>query len=381
MLTSLVNGMQISIPRSLEGVAPVSPNNLDFAYEPYCWLGLDAVLGEGGIAYDAGAAHGLMSVMMRKRVGERGKVHAFEANPSTLPVTREVLSANGCEVVLSNLCVGDASGGEADFYCAPGLDAVASSRNVKIAAKFPGAQRIRVPLVALDDYAAQHSHTPAVIKLDIEGSEHLAVKGARRIMERSHPHWVIETHPEQMGEGTSLVGMCELLEHSGYELFDLYNGTAIRGRDYAKQHERKFGYLMACVRIPEGLRDRHRQLKARFADRERQEQTMVEARRLAGADPSRAVRLLRIVLAETPGLAEAHYLLAFSLQALRSETGAAIAHYETALRLGFDPFWVRYNLGALLFDSGERDAAREQMLMARELDPAHEGVRFYLNQL
>jgi hypothetical protein len=42
---------------------------------------------------------------------------------------------------------------------------------------------------------------------------------------------------------------------------------------------------------------------------------------------------------------------------------------------------VHYNLGALLLETGDRRAAGEHLHKAKALNPAHEGVAFYLRQL
>jgi FkbM family methyltransferase len=382
---SRINGLPLHIPPSLQGVAPVSPNDADFAYEVHSWLGLCAVLEPHSVIYDCGAAHGLMSAMIATVV-KQGEIHAFEANPDVLPLTREVLEKNHAQVVLNAVCVGERSGFEVEFYRAPGLSCVASSRHAVVASVHPQAMVARVPVVALDDYAAARGHWPDVIKIDIEGSEYVALQGASRILGR-RPHLLIETHPAQMiGEGASLEALCSWLEAMGYPLFDLQGGALMGGRDFAAAYGWLPGYLMASVRLREDgfverLAGRHREMKDRYASRERHQAAMQQARTMLEGEPLQAVPLLEEVLRQTPAHAEAHYLLAFALQSARQDAGSARNHYLAALAHGFDAFWVHYNLGALLLETGDRRAAGEHLHKAKALNPAHEGVAFYLRQL
>lgn len=381
---SRINGILLHIPQSLAGVAPVSPNDADFPYEAHSWLGLSSVLQPQSIAYDCGAAHGLVSAMIATIVN-RGEIHAFEANPQVLPVTREVLDKNNTAGVLNAVCVGEQSGLEVEFFSAPGLNCVASSRHPVVAAVHAQAAVVRVPVVALDDYAAERHCWPDVLKIDIEGSEYVALQGATRILER-RPHLLIETHPGQMvGQGASLDALVRWLERLDYPLFDLQGGVLIRAEEFAMRYYEQAGYLMASMRLLEpafvsDLCARHREMTLRYADRARHQAAMQQARKMLDADALQAIPLLEEVLRQTPAHAEAHYLLAFALQAKRQNADSARSHYELALRHGFDAFWVHYNLGALLLDS-DRIAAGQHLRLAKALNPAHEGVDFYLRQL
>ncbi|MBL8231455.1 MAG: FkbM family methyltransferase [Bryobacterales bacterium] len=382
---SSINGLTIHIPKSLEGVAPVSPNHSDFAYEPYSWLGLDAVLEPGSVVYDCGAAHGLMSVLAAKRATS-GVIHAFEANPAVLPITRELFETNDAQIVLNAVCVGERSGLDVEFYGAPGLDCVASSRHPVVTRVHAEAATVRVPMIALDHYAAACGQWPTLLKLDVEGSEYVALQGATDILRRL-PHLQIETHGSQMiGDGASVEGLCTLLESLGYPLFDLQRGEPTTAREFADAHPVLPGYLLASIRLRDaqflaGLRHRHQALRTLHSDRERHHQAMQQARTLVNSDAPLAIPILEAVLSQSPSHAEAHYLLAFALQSTHSNPAKARTHYEQALALGFDAFWVHYNLGALLLDTPDRALAAEHLRKAEDLHPEHEGVRFYLAQL
>ena len=87
------------------------------------------------------------------------------------------------------------------------------------------------------------------------------------------------------------------------------------------------------------------------------------------------------LLAPTAAEAEASYLAAFCLQQLGRNPQDALAHYERALRGGFERFWIHYNRASLLLGLGRRNEAIEDLARAVELDPKHRGVQALQAQL
>ncbi|MBL8232743.1 MAG: tetratricopeptide repeat protein [Bryobacterales bacterium] len=80
-------------------------------------------------------------------------------------------------------------------------------------------------------------------------------------------------------------------------------------------------------------------------------------------------------------LAEAHYSLAFTLQARGRQPDAVIHHYSEALRLGYAEFWVRYNRGNAYLGRKEYLQAFRDLSRARKLNPAHSGVPLLLQKV
>lgn len=67
--------------------------------------------------------------------------------------------------------------------------------------------------------------------------------------------------------------------------------------------------------------------------------------------------------------AEWHYLRAQALHWQGQEPGAARRHYDLALQLGHDEFWVRALRGRLARETGDFEAARADLVRALELHP------------
>jgi len=78
---------------------------------------------------------------------------------------------------------------------------------------------------------------------------------------------------------------------------------------------------------------------------------------------------------------EAHYLLAFSLLTRGERLDEAILHFDQALAQGSAEFWVRYNRGAAHLRLEHWEQAAIDLYRAIELDPSHEGCRYYLAEL
>lgn len=378
---SLINGVRLHVPAAFARILPVSPCETDFPYEIHSWLALEAVVEEGEVVYDVGASYGILSAMLARAGAE---VHAFEANPDVIERHREFVECNGGGVVTQAVCVGE-RGGDVEFYRAPGLSSVASSRHSVVRRRHGEASVVRVPLLALDDYAASRGHVPGCLKIDVEGSEWMVIEGARRVMEAARPDIVMETHPQQL-IGAEMEGLCSRLEEWGYPLFDLVSGRMMEGAEFSRVYAASPGYVVASLRLEgkefrESLIRRHEAMKRRWAGREGQAERIREAKRLMDGDAVSAIPLLEQVVASCPDHAEGHYLLGFCLHVGKREMEGALAHYEEALRHGFDPFWVEYHMGALLFESGRREEARAHLARARELDPVHEGTRVLMGQL
>ncbi|MCZ2149191.1 MAG: FkbM family methyltransferase [Bryobacterales bacterium] len=381
-VVSLINGVRLHVPASFARILPVSPCETDFPYEIHSWVALEAIVEAGEVVYDAGASYGIFSVMLARAGAE---VHAFEANPDVLERQRELVESNGLRVTTVPVCVGERSGGEVEFYRAPGLASVASSRHAVVKRMHGEASMVRVPLLALDDYAASKGHVPGCLKIDVEGSEWMALEGARRLIETARPDIVMETHPRQM-IGATLGDLCGRLERWGYPLFDLVGGQMMEGAEFARAYAALPGYVLASSRLAErefvgGLSRRHEAMKRRWAVREGQAETIRQAKKLMDGGAASAIPLLEQVVANCPDHAEGHYLLGFCLHVGKREVEGALAHYEQALRHGFDPFWVEYHIGALLYESGRREEAGGHLKRARALDPRHEGTKALVEQL
>lgn len=157
-------------------------------YQDDVLVALSNLLAPGGVFWDVGANFGLMSLWVERQFTGAVKTVAFEPAPTVAATLRRNLELNRTRAVtVETLCLSDQPG-TVTFYTSPD-----HSWNATLipsfAQKYGEDVAIQVQATTLDDYAASHP-PPTVIKLDVEGAEHLVVKGGQRLL-RDHDLAVI----------------------------------------------------------------------------------------------------------------------------------------------------------------------------------------------
>lgn len=166
--------------------------------------GLLARLAPGDVFYDVGAHIGYYSMAAALRVGEAGRVYAFEPLPLNLKMLRGHVDANrmqNIEVIAAGV---SAAPGETFFDLAGGTGR----------GRLGARGELRVELVSIDELVATgRARPPSLIKMDIEGAELLALQGARQTLAQHHPQILLSVHGEDLRQSCS-----QLLVELGYQL-------------------------------------------------------------------------------------------------------------------------------------------------------------------
>lgn len=175
--------------------APWTHNRFNHRYQALCFadykhlrhgnpeaaesLWMERNLRHGAMVLDVGANHGIVSLECSLFVGPSGKVHAFEPSPAARDRLLWHLDINHVQnVSVFGAAVGECSG-RARLHIyerATGLSALSSSgRRADYV--------IDVDTVSLDEHCRTHA-IPSVdlLKIDIEGHELFALRGARQLM-------------------------------------------------------------------------------------------------------------------------------------------------------------------------------------------------------
>lgn len=212
-------------------------------------------LESGDCFCDAGCGHGLHTIAMARRVGERGRGLAIDANPGEITKLSAKLAKHKIFWVETIACGLHQNSGEMPFYISdatPGWSSLyASHSNLK------GAVRTSlVQLRTLDDIFDEYGVTQCrFIKLDIENAEIMALQGANRILTYHRPMLVFENSPRSAARlnGYDSLAFFQLFERHGYQVFD------ILGNAFTPEHWQQnplLPYYMAAhkeARLPDLL--------------------------------------------------------------------------------------------------------------------------------
>lgn len=174
----------------LEGL---DSRGLSYASETFTRLVYTAVVRPGDTVLDIGSNMGQHTAHLARIVGESGLVHAFEPNTAHY---KQLLSIAGT-VRLWPLAIGERLSIE-QLNVPEGLEGWASLGDV--ATMLPGRRIAHVTVIqaALDELHIPIGGRLSFIKLDVEGNEHKALLGARRLIETHRPVIVAENVTEQI---------------------------------------------------------------------------------------------------------------------------------------------------------------------------------------
>ena len=159
---------------------------------------LRKVLSPGAVVADAGANIGIYSEFLSRCVGANGAVHAFEPSPENF----ERLQAATCKLAnvhASRAAVGEHSG-KSELYISDKLNVDHRTYSAEATSR----RTIPIEMVALDDYFKAGERVD-LVKIDIQGYEVHALRGAKRILhENPEIKLLLEFWPyglEQAGAG------------------------------------------------------------------------------------------------------------------------------------------------------------------------------------
>ena len=156
-------------------------------WEPSQTAAYLSLIQPGGVVLDIGANTGYYALLAAARVGDRGRVHAFEIQPSMIEILRRNVARNGLNDIVTVVAVGL-------FSCAG--EAVIEPHGDPGSARIGFAEAgIRVPLITLDQYVETTSIDRVdVVLIDTEGADFEILKGASELLAAHHPAVIAEVH-------------------------------------------------------------------------------------------------------------------------------------------------------------------------------------------
>jgi FkbM family methyltransferase len=206
--------LRMFLPPEWRGIAKLAFTFCE-RYEPELGY-LKQILSPGMTFVDAGACYGIYTLTASKLVGEAGRVIAFEPAPRAFRVLQKNIRLNSLANVLAYPMALAAHSGKALLHYHPNVGCDSLGRDDSFTQM---AEEIETE--SLDNVLEKISvHQVDVIKMDVQGAEELILRGARKILNASHPVIIFEVYPPCAAPlGLSPYGAWEFLHDLGYEFF------------------------------------------------------------------------------------------------------------------------------------------------------------------
>ena len=189
----------------------------DNYYEPEMTEQILGALNEGDSFIDLGANEGYFSILASKKVGKEGKVYCIEPQQRLWEVILKNINKNNCyNITLVPFAISDKAE-EISISLSPSINTGSSSIVKESRRRLWETQQLFS--TTLDDLFLMHeAHAIKLIKIDIEGYEFFALKGAAKLLEKKViQHILIEFHPDQLKSlGHTAEGIDKFLKGYGY---------------------------------------------------------------------------------------------------------------------------------------------------------------------
>ena len=180
-----------------------------------CWLGtyewekqreFERTVRPGWVIYDVGAHVGFYSLLAAELAGDGGKVYAFEPASRNLRYLRKHVEMNRASTIdVRPFGVAATTGTASMASGPPGM--------VGTMGHIADEGDVTIQTVSLDGFLDDGALPPDLIKMDIEGGEARALRGASRILREHRPVIFLATH------GDDVHAEClEILGSHGYRL-------------------------------------------------------------------------------------------------------------------------------------------------------------------
>lgn len=187
-------------------------------YEPHESRLFVQQLRAGDVVFDVGANVGYYTALAAHAVGPQGKVVAFEPEPVNFSTLQRTVALNQfTNVLCQQLAVAEAAG-VGTLYLSE-----RNSGDHRLYQHGTGQQTSTVRTVDLDSFATDHGFGRLdVLKMDIQGAEGLALRGAEQLLLRCRPRLFLEFYPDGL-QATGVVPgeFLHWLTQRGYTIFEV----------------------------------------------------------------------------------------------------------------------------------------------------------------
>jgi FkbM family methyltransferase len=173
----------------------------------------------GDTVFDLGGNIGYYTLLFAKLVGEKGKVYAFEPDKENFEILKKNVALNGHKnVILVNKAVSDKTG-KAKLYLSE-----ENKADHRIYDSHDNRHSIEIETIKLDEYFANTDVIPDFIKIDIQGSEVIALQGMTQLLKKAEKVKIVtEYSPVALKNfGIEPMAYLTLLRKHGFRLNEIH---------------------------------------------------------------------------------------------------------------------------------------------------------------
>lgn len=142
---------------------------------------------QGATAIDVGAHKGGYTFWMRRAVGAKGHIIAFEPQRKGASLLKALF--RNTQVQVEHLALSNSTG-QQELYIQP--QAYEVSFEASLENKYGNSITERIDTTTLDHYCKKHGLTPSFIKIDVEGHELKVLEGALAVLRYARPVLLVE---------------------------------------------------------------------------------------------------------------------------------------------------------------------------------------------
>jgi FkbM family methyltransferase len=173
------------------------------------------VLRRGDHVFDVGANVGHLSLLMARRVGETGRVDAFEPNPAMFERLTKTVKRNA----IRNLFVHDYGLGTEEAEVQGSVPLVSPGEATFTPTPYAASEvRMFTATIRPGDAVTDEVGAPVLVKIDVEGFECKVVDGLQRSLKAHRPIVITEVMPDHLARaGETAATLFERMLSHGYE--------------------------------------------------------------------------------------------------------------------------------------------------------------------
>ncbi|MDD2903219.1 MAG: FkbM family methyltransferase [Syntrophales bacterium] len=218
---------------------------------------IESLLHKGEIFWDVGANIGYFTLVAAGALKDTGQIVSFEPGKEAFARLQANVALNPFHnILIQPLAVADKSG-EAVLYLSG--EVADSGANLYRPGKGQTRQEI-CATVSLDQFCREQGlRPPDFIKMDVEGAELAALKGAENILAQARPLLLLEMEEKTLkAAGTDKAAIARLLQNYGYQAAFLRKGRwyataevdGVKGRNVLWFDPASPGHRQKCARVP-----------------------------------------------------------------------------------------------------------------------------------